>query len=279
MPEGLVAWTSTISNFSCCSCLKGWNPIFKLRTNREIKEKVTLDRVFSKYGIASRADARKEITSGRVTVNGKRVRDPELWVSLSSDSVRWNGLALLDQKKIYLMLYKPRGVVTSHGDPHQRRTIYDLLIETEKWVFPVGRLDMNTSGLLLLTNDTKFGEELTNPLSKIPKTYQLKINFHPTPDQLQTLKEGVSLKNGERTLPAKVRILRNTEKHTHLQIMIIEGKNRQIRRMIESLGGRVLKLVRTRIGNLALGDLQVGGYRKLNSKDFLELRMGPPEWK
>ncbi len=279
MPEGLVAWTSTISNFSCSSCLKGWNPIFKLRTNREIKEKVTLDRVFSKYGIASRTDARKEITSGRVTVNGKRVRDPELWVSLSSDSVRWNGLDLLDQKKIYLMLYKPRGVVTSHGDPHQRRTIYDLLIETEKWVFPVGRLDMNTSGLLLLTNDTKFGEELTNPLSKIPKTYQLKINFHPTPDQLQTLKEGVSLKNGERALPAKVRILRNTEKHTHLQIMIIEGKNRQIRRMIESLGGRVLKLVRTRIGNLALGDLQVGGYRKLNSKDFLELRMVPPEWK
>ena len=116
--------------------------------------------MFSKYGIASRTDARKEIKSGRVTVNGKRVRDPELWVSLSSDSIKWNGLNLLAQKKIYLMLYKPKGVVTSHGDPDQRRTIYDLLADAEKWVFPVGRLDIDTSGLLLLTNDTKFGEEI-----------------------------------------------------------------------------------------------------------------------
>lgn len=234
--------------------------------------------MFSKYGIASRTDARKEIKSGRVTVNGKRVRDPELWVSLSSDSIKWNGLNLLAQKKIYLMLYKPKGVVTSHGDPEQRRTIYDLLADAEKWVFPVGRLDIDTSGLLLLTNDTKFGEELTNPLSKIPKTYQLKINLHPNPGQLKMLEGGITLKNGERTLPAKVRILRNTERHTRLQIMIVEGKNRQLRRMIEALGGKVLKLVRTRIGSLALGDLQVGRYRKLTSQDMALLRRPPAEW-
>ena len=176
------------------------------------------------------------------------------------------------------MLYKPKGVVTSHGDPDQRRTIYDLLADAEKWVFPVGRLDIDTSGLLLLTNDTKFGEELTNPLSKIPKTYQLKINLHPNPGQLKMLEGGITLKNGERTLPAKVRILRNTERHTRLQIMIVEGKNRQLRRIIEALGGKVLKLVRTRIGSLALGDLQVGRYRKLTSQDMALLRRPPAEW-
>src|SRR5262249_37292710 len=117
----------------------------------------------------------------------------------------------------------------------------------------------------------------TNPRSKIPKTYQVKINFHPSDEQLMLLRNGVTLKNGEKTLPARVRVIRETEKYAHLDITIVEGKNRQVRRMIESLNGRVLKLVRKRIGNLSLRDLQVGQYRPLNPNDLRLLRQRPAD--
>jgi len=176
------------------------------------------------------------------------------------------------------MLYKPKGVVTTHKDPHGRKTVYDLLSGTEEWVFPVGRLDKDTSGLLLLTNDTEFGETLTNPRSKIPKTYQAKVNFRPSVEQLKLLESGMTLRNGEKTLPARVRVIRETERHAHLDITIVEGKNRQIRRMIESLDGRVLKLVRRRIGNLSLGNLQIGRYRFLSKDDLALLRQQPTDY-
>jgi 23S rRNA pseudouridine2605 synthase len=232
---------------------------------------MTLDRAFSRAGVFSRTDALRKIRSGSVKVNGKVIRNPDHWVSPSRDTIHWDGQILRKQKKVYLMFYKPTGVVTSHGDPNNRQTVYDFLGEHEKWLFPVGRLDMDSSGLLLLTNDTDFGERLTNPAFKVPKTYQLKVNFHPTPDQLRLLEEGVALRNGEKTLPAKVKVLRNSEKYSFLELIIVEGKNRQVRRMIEALGGRVLKLVRTRIGNLALGSLPIGRYRRLDRRDLSEL--------
>jgi pseudouridine synthase len=173
------------------------------------------------------------------------------------------------------MLYKPTGVVTSHGDPDQRKTVYDLLTGLKEWVFPVGRLDLDTSGLLILTNDTALGEQMTNPLSKVPKTYQLKINFHPTPEQLDQLQRGIELDNGETTLPASVKELRRNEKYSFLELVLVEGKNRQVRRMIEALGGRVMKLVRIRIGNLALGNLPIGHYRILSRQELAELLKRP----
>jgi 23S rRNA pseudouridine2605 synthase len=168
------------------------------------------------------------------------------------------------------MFYKPRRVVTSHGDPDARKTVYDFLPSLKEWVFPVGRLDKETSGLLLLTNDTGFSEKITNPLSKIPKAYLVKVNFRPSPEQLSLIEQGLTLKNGQKTLPAEVRVLKVKDKSATLEMVIVEGKNRQVRRMIEALDGKVLKLVRTRIGNLSLGDLPIGHYRPL-SRDEIDM--------
>jgi 23S rRNA pseudouridine2605 synthase len=244
-------------------------------TSPPSKDRVTLDRAFSRSGVFSRTAALLKIRSGCVKVNGKVIRNSEHWVSLSKDTIHCDGQVLRKQKKVYLMLYKPAGVVTSHGDPGHRLTVYDLLPDLKEWVFPVGRLDMDTSGLLLLTNDTEFGERLTNPAFKVSKTYQLKVNFHPTLEQFRLLERGVTLKNGERTLPANVRLLRQTEKCSFLELVLVEGKNRQVRRMIEALGGRVLKLVRTRVGSLALGSLPIGQYRQLDRRDLSELWEAP----
>jgi pseudouridine synthase len=239
---------------------------------RPIKDRVTLDRVFSKAGMFSRTEALKKIKSGAVKVNGRVVRDPASWVLLSRDSIQCDGQTLRERRKVYLMLYKPRGFVTSHGDPGQRKTVYDLLTGLKEWVFPVGRLDLDTSGLLIMTNDTALGEQMTNPLSKVPKTYQLKVNFHPTPEQLNQLEHGIELEKGETTLPAKVRVLRQNNKYSFLELVLVEGRNRQIRRMIEALGGTVMKLVRTRIGNLSLGELPFGHYRILSRQELTELK-------
>ena len=239
------------------------------------KDRVTLDRAFSKAGMFSRTEALNKITSGVVKVNGKVVREPASWVSLSNDSIQCDGQTLRAQRKIYLMLYKPTGVVTSHGDPGQRKTVYDLLAGLEEWVFPVGRLDLDTSGLLIMTNDTALGEQMTNPLSKVPKTYQLKINFHPTQEQLDQLQRGIKLASGETTLPASVKELRRNDKYSFLELVLMEGKNRQVRRMIEALGGRVMKLVRTRIGNLTLGNLPIGHYRVLSRQELADLMKRP----
>jgi 23S rRNA pseudouridine2605 synthase len=249
----------------------------KARSFSSLKDRVTLDRAFSKAGAFSRTDAIRKIRSGRVKVNGKIVRDPDQWVSLLKDTIHCNGQVLRERKKQYLLFYKPRGVVTSHGDAGRRQTVYDFLKGLREWVFPVGRLDMDTSGMLLLTNDTEFADRLTNPVFKIPKTYQLKVNLHPTTEQLLQLERGLVLKNGEKTLPAKVRLLRQGDRHSFLELTIVEGKNRQVRRMIEALGGRVLKLVRTRIGSLALGDLQIGRYRTLSREEIASLWYVPPK--
>ncbi|MBM3803395.1 MAG: rRNA pseudouridine synthase [Acidimicrobiia bacterium] len=245
------------------------------RAKKGAKDRVTLDRAFSKAGMFSRTEAIKKIHSGAVKVNGKVVRDPDHWVSVLHDSIQCNGRALREQRRICLMLYKPTGVVTSHGDPGQRKTVYDLLTGFDPWVFPVGRLDLDTSGLLIMTNDTTLGERMANPLAKVPKTYQLKVNFHPTPEQLSQLARGIELAPGETTLPAKVRVLRRNDKHSFLELVLVEGRNRQVRRMIEALGGRVMKLVRTRIGNLPLGELPIGHYRVLSRREVAELLKQP----
>jgi 23S rRNA pseudouridine2605 synthase len=259
------------------SSKKQLTPTSKAKWSKTQKDRVTLDRVFSKLGILSRTDALKKIVAGSVTVNGKVVCNPNTWVSLTRDRIRCDGLIVRKQKKVYLMFYKPKGVVTTHRDPGYRKTVYDYLSGIKEWVFPVGRLDKDTSGLLILTNDTYFSETLTNPLSKISKTYQVKVNFHLSAEQLQRLEQGITLKNGEVTLPARVQIIRYTEKYTYLDMVIIEGKNRQIRRMIEALDGQVLKLVRKRVGNLSLGDLQVGQFRYLDHRDLIQLRESPPD--
>jgi 23S rRNA pseudouridine2605 synthase len=230
----------------------------------------TLDRVISKAGLGSRTVARSWIGAGRVTVNGKKVQSPDAWVDSEVDRITVDGRPLGAREKIYLLLYKPKGYLTTYKDPEGRPTVYDLIGGREEWVFPVGRLDLDTTGLLILTNDSAFGDYITNPISKVPKTYLVKASTLLTDDQLDLLRRGVELSDGM-TRPAAVERLRDGARFTFFEITITEGRNRQVRRMVEALGAKVLKLVRTRIGPIEIGKLEIGKHRALSQKEVSQL--------
>jgi 23S rRNA pseudouridine2605 synthase len=234
------------------------------------KARITLDRVLSKAGIASRTTTRQWIQEGRVKVNGRVVRNPDFWVE-QKDTVHFDGVRLRSERKIYIALNKPTGVVTSFGDNKSRSTVYNYLEDLGRWVFPVGRLDMDTSGLLIFTNDTEFGEALLQPNAAIPKTYYVKVAGAVTLDEYFRLAYGLDIGRGETSDRAHVREVRSTGKYTWFELTITEGKNRQVRRMCEAIDHPVLKLVRVRIGDLELGDLPVGKYRQLAPPDVRKL--------
>lgn len=235
----------------------------------------TLERFFSKAGIGSRTEARSWIGEGRVRVNGKIIRNPEHWIDLERDRVALDGKPIRPQTKVYILLYKPKGYLTTYRDPSGRPTVYDLIGGVKTWVAPAGRLDLDTSGLLLLTNDTDLAERLTNPDHQIPKTYQVKASTLLTEDQLETLRQGVQLSDGP-TRPAQVTRLRDSGKYTHLEIVLSEGRNRQVRRMIEAIGSKVLKLVRTAIGPIRIGSLPIGQWRMLEAAELAQLGVKAP---
>jgi 23S rRNA pseudouridine2605 synthase len=230
----------------------------------------TLDRVLSRAGAGSRTEARRWIGAGRVAVNGRVIQTPDHWVDPGRDRVTLDGRPLRAARKRYLLLYKPTGYLTTYKDPEKRPTVYDLLDGVDEWVVPVGRLDLDTSGLLILTNDTDFGELLTNPKHKVPKTYLVKASTVLTEDQLAALRQGVQLSDGP-TLPAQVRRVRDSARYTHLEMTITEGRNRQVRRMLEAVGSKVLKLVRIAIGPLRIGDLPIGKWRELTPEEVRAL--------
>jgi len=230
----------------------------------------TLDRVLSKAGLGSRTDARTWIGAGRVKVNGKLIQTPDHWVDLERDSVTLDDRPIRPGEKIYLLLYKPKGYITTYKDPGGRPTVYDLIQDTGQWVVPVGRLDQDSSGLLLLTYDTRFAERVTNPGYKVPKTYLVKASSLLSDDQLDQLRRGVLLSDGP-TQPATVKRVRDSSRCTFVEITIREGRNRQVRRMIEAIGSKVLKLVRTGIGVLTIGDLPIGKYRELTPAEVRSL--------
>jgi pseudouridine synthase len=238
--------------------------------------KKTLDRVLSRAGIGSRTDARSWIGSGRVTVNGKVVRTPDEWVDLDVDLVALDGRPIVEQDKVYILLYKPKGYLTTYRDPEGRPTVYDLLQDVPQWVAPVGRLDQDTSGLLLLTNDNDFADRITDPEHKVPKTYLVKTSSLLADEDIARLRAGVELSDGP-TRPAVVERLRDAATSTFLEITITEGRNRQVRRMIEAVGSRVRKLVRTAIGRVSIGDLAIGSHRALSSTELEALGARYPE--
>ena len=191
------------------------------------------------------------------------------------DHVTVDGRRLTAREKIYLLLYKPKGYLTTYKDPEGRPTVYDLLedrtgSDEKQWVFPVGRLDQDTTGLLILTNDSAFGDYITSPASKVPKTYLVKASTLLTDDQLDLLRRGVELSDGM-TRPAAVERLRDGARFTFFEITITEGRNRQVRRMVEALGAKVLKLVRTRIGPIEIGKLEIGKHRTLTRNEVSQL--------
>ncbi len=237
-----------------------------------MKSAMTLDRVLSRMGHASRMEARAAILAGRMKVNGRTVRDPDVWVRPDRDAIQFDGRRVKSARRRYLLFYKPKGVITSHGDPDGRETIYRYLGDENKWVAPVGRLDKDTSGLLLLTNDTEFGEFITNPESEIPKTYLAKVNSLMSDAVIAQLNGGVEMKRGDRAQPVSVQRREDRGKYTWLDVVLTEGKNREVRRMIEAVGFKVLKLVRTRIGPLTLEGMEVGKWRELTRFEVESLR-------
>lgn len=235
--------------------------------NRPLK---TLERVLSKAGIGSRTEARRWVGEGRVKVNGRVAGDPDAWVDLERDRVTFDGKPVGRAERIYLLLYKPTGYLTTYDDPRGRRTIYDLLPEGTPYVFPVGRLDLDTSGLLIVTNDAQFAERVTNPEFHVPKTYLVKASRRLSDEDLERLRQGVMLKDGL-TRPAVVTRVREDQ----FEITITEGRNRQVRRMVEALEAKVLKLVRIAIGVIHIGDLAIGATRELTRAEVASLLRSP----
>jgi 23S rRNA pseudouridine2605 synthase len=232
----------------------------------------TLDRILSKAGLGSRTEARRWIAAGRVAVNGRIVADPSRWIDPKRDRVAFDGRPLRAAEKIYLLLYKPKGYLTTYEDPGGRKTVYDLL-PRDRYLFPVGRLDLDTSGLLVMTNDSAFAEHLANPLHEVAKTYRVKASTHLDDEQLHRLRSGVPLSDGP-TRPARVVRVREAGGRTVFEITITEGRNRQVRRMVEALDAKVLKLVRVAIGSLRIGDLPIGAVRPLTPAEVRAL--APP---
>lgn len=226
----------------------------------------TLERVISKAGLGSRTQARTWIHARRVKVNGKVVENPDHWIDFDRDKVEFDGKPLEVSEKIYLLLHKPVGYITTFKDPEGRPTVYDLLQGVETFVSPVGRLDLDTSGLLILTNDSQFAEQLTNPDYHVPKTYRVRCQTPVSEAGIEALREGVELSDGP-TRPANVK--RIDEKT--VEIILTEGRNRQVRRMLEAIDNKVETLTRIRIGTLGVGPLEAGQWRRLTSPELDQL--------
>jgi pseudouridine synthase len=201
------------------------------------------------------------IRQGRVAVNRKPVRSPGTWVDPKTDSISLDGKSLRKREPIYLAMHKPPGIVTTRSDERGRMTVYDLLPQDHRWVFPIGRLDKESSGLLLLTNDTRFGERVANPAEKIPKRYRVRLDKPLGDTDWAIMQSGMELADRTRILPAEVCAAEGDASCVYMTIS--EGKNRQIRRMCETLGYEVLSLKRLSIGPVELGDLPEGRTRRL----------------
>jgi 23S rRNA pseudouridine2605 synthase len=239
--------------------------------------KIGLARALSKLGYCSRSQAGLLIRAGRVKLNDITARDPETPVRIEHDQIAVDGSAVKAAENIYLVMNKPRGLVTTASDEKGRDTVYSLLSEGEKplpWIAPVGRLDKASEGLLLLSNDSQWAARISAPESHLPKTYHVQIDTIATEELIGEVVSGVK-SEGDVLRAVECRLLRTGEKNSWLEIALEEGKNRQIRRMLSVLGLEVLRLVRVSIGPLQLGTLAKGAYRHLTAeeKNALDLSM------
>ncbi len=227
--------------------------------------RLSLARALSKFGVCSRKEAELLIAGGRVAVDDAVVRGPQRRIDPRRQRVTVDGEAVGDlTRPLVLAFHKPVGYITSRTDPRGRPTVYDLLADVGSWVFPVGRLDRDTSGLLILTNDHRMGQRLTDPSQHVPKTYHVRVRGVPNAEALRALREGVPLPDGL-TRPARVRPLGTARaRDAWLEIVLTEGRNRQVRRMCAAVGHGVEELARVAIGRLPLGDLPPGGWRRLS---------------
>lgn len=228
---------------------------------------VGLARALSKLGYCSRSQAQQLIRAGRVQVNGGLKRNPEAPIRLGRDRIEVNGASVGPAAKVYWMLNKPRGLVTTASDERDRPTVYSTLSNDAPWVAPVGRLDKASEGLLLLTNDSEWGARVQAPESHLVKTYHVHVSGIRDLELTNALMKGVRVSNGDFLRVKDARILRRGDRNTWLEIALDEGKNRQIRRMLEQLGIEVLRLVRVAIGPVTLSDLAKGASRPLTAEE------------
>lgn len=235
-----------------------------------------VQKILAQWGIASRREAEKLILQGRVKLNGKIAQLGEK-ADVNQDDLEVDGQKITANARpelIYLLLNKPLGVVSTCADPQGRTTVLDLLpleMRSQCGIHPVGRLDANSTGALLLTNDGQLTLKLTHPRYHLPKTYHVWLKGHPSPDILKTWSQGVCL-DGKKTLPAPILVLKSNTHQTLIEIKLREGRNRQIRRIAQQLGFPVLALERLAIGSITLNNLPSGKYRFLTEAELKSIR-------
>lgn len=230
----------------------------------------TLARALPKLGFCSRSESFDLVRSGRVKVNGHVVTEPLKSLS-PADRVTVDGKTIEKEERRYILFNKPAGCVTTRKDERQRQTVYDVLGDVGGRVFAVGRLDKETEGLLIFTNDTAFGDFLTDPSNKIPRIYIVTVDGLLSEADMAKALGGVDIGRGERSRPVGARILKRGNSKTVLEITLIEGKNREVRRLCEAFGVTVTKLVRTAFGPFRMGDLPSGKWRSLDGRYCVDL--------
>ncbi len=231
-----------------------------------------LQKFMSRHGVASRRACEEIIASGRVKVNGKTVTTPGTTVDPARDRVEVDGRVLgRTETPVYIMLYKPRGYLSTVSDPKGRKIVTELIPEVKERVFPVGRLDYDSEGLLIMTNDGDLTYRLTHPAHNIPKTYRVRVRGIPDTGSLDRLSRGIMLDDGM-TAPARIEFIQEREGNALFEITIHEGRNRQIKRMFENIGHRVIRLKRVKMGPLSLGDMKPGQYRHLRETEVFRLK-------
>ena len=238
-----------------------------------------LQKLIAAAGIASRRHAEELITSGKVSINGEIVRELGTKADPDRDHIKVNGKLinprLKDREKAYVLLNKPRGYLSSLSDPENRPLVTELLPPSLPKVHPVGRLDFNTEGLLILTNDGELTNFVTAARNRVDKVYEVKVKGVPTEAAISRLRKGVTLDDGTRTAPAKIKLLHQTETNAWFEVLLHQGRNQQVRRMFELIGHSVIKLRRVRIGPLTDENLKPGYWRFLTATEVKKL-MGRP---
>ena len=227
-----------------------------------------LQKILAKAGIASRRKAEELIREGRVRVDGRVVTEMGTKVDPDIQEIQCNGLPVsIPEKKVYILLHKPAGILSTVHDPQGRPIVTDLLKNVTERVYPVGRLDLNTEGALLLTNDGELAQKILHPRNEVNKTYVARVRGRPDKTTLASLSGGILLE-GRKTWPAEIEVLQMEQQEAVIKIVIHEGRKRQVRKMFEAVGHPVLQLKRTAYGRLELGELAPGKYRYLNSRDI-----------
>lgn len=226
-----------------------------------------LQKYMAKCGVASRRKSERMIEDGLVKVNGETIKKQGVKIDPKLDRVEVKGeMIRLEENKVYIKINKPIGYVTTMDDEKNRKIVVDLISGIEERIYPVGRLDMDTSGLLILTNDGKVTNKITHPRNQVPKTYVALVDGIPNKEKLELFKRGIIL-DGKKTSNADIEIIEKYKTNSLVKMTIIEGRNRQIRRMCESIGHRVISLERIAIGEIGLDDLNLGEWKHLNKKE------------